>query len=266
MDTIPGTQSQLLLPAPISGSNLSQLQALTHRNPFVEHFNACYERFIHLADCQATYNESQAVPDLEYALKEVIDLEVDCGSIKQAVQAVANEHTSGRVPEDTSKSIFERTEVAKVQYRDMTDLSKYSRNNQFDEFKRTVFGIEHRDEDYPGAESFFRTRNEDDDLEMTYHSKRSLKCPITMMTYENPVRSKVCPHIFSRDAVMEMISRNSGQIKCPVAGCDKRLTASTMIRDRDTERRLREEEEEDMDDQGEELSSDADNEDVLDIL
>lgn len=263
------TQSQLQLPAPINGSNLSALRNLTATTDTLSnHFTTCFEHLIHLAECQATYNESSTVPELELALRELIDVQNDSESLRRAVANVAQEHANFQVPADTAKSILERTEVAKVQYRDLTDAAKYSRNKQFDEFKRRVFAIEHKDEDYPGAESFFKTRNgdEEEELEMTYSTKRSLKCPITMMTFQNPVRSKVCVHVFSKEAIMEMINRNHGMVKCPVAGCPQTIMAASLERDRVTERRVRDEADEESANEGEELSSDADNEDVLDIL
>lgn len=262
------TQSQLQLPALIAGNNLKNLRALVARkSPLHDHFAACCERIAHMAECQATFNESAQVAELDHCLRELLDAQSDSQSIKDAVNVVAEAHGIGHFTGNTSESIFERTEVAKTTYRDMTDMNKYGRSRQYDDFKRRVFDIEHPDDDYPGTESFFKTHapQDDDELEMTYQTKRSLKCPITMTNFIHPVRCKLCPHIFSRDAIMEMLRRNRGTIKCPVAGCDKNIKAQDLERDRAMERRVREEED-DLGQAGEELSSGNEDEDVLDIL
>lgn len=221
-----------------------------------------------MAECQAKFNHSERVTELELALRDVIDSQHDLVALKDAIKAVAQDHLYRGSAIDPAVAIFERTEVQKVNWRDGSDLVKYSRDPIFDEFKRGVFDIEHPDDDFPGIESFFQERNarahDEDDLEMTYHTKRSLKCPITMMTFQHPMRSKVCVHVFSKHAITEMLKRNGGVIDCPVAGCDKQLTEDYLERDRVMERRVREEEEDER--VGEELSSEVGNDHVLDIL
>lgn len=269
----PASQRPLILPARIPNGALQGLVA--GRNPLKEHYDGFFERCAFLAECQAKMNGSSGVAELEESLCQVIDYANDSEKLRQAILVTADNHGVGQVPPDTRRSVYERTEVMKTNYRDLQPLQKYGDARAYDEFKRRVFDIQNPDEEYPGSKSFFRTaardqeaRGDDDDddgdLEMTYRSKRNLKCPITMMTFREPVRSKVCVHVFSRDAVMEMLRRNDGEIECPVAGCDKFLTQQDLQRDRVTERRVRDEEEEEGN-EGEELSSAA-GDDVLDIL
>lgn len=290
--TLPApTQSQLQLPAPIKHGQSLRFVATTTKSPLLTHFDACLERISFMAECQATFNGSERVPELEDALREIIDAQNDTGSMRSAVATVMEDHAAFRVPADTGAAILEAAEVMKGQFRDLSAWERYGTNKAFDEFKRRVFDIERPEEDYPGTASFFQGRrvagggadggdgnNEDEDdddgFEMTYRTKRNLKCPITMMTFEHPLRSKVCVHIYSRDAVMEMLRRNRGTIKCPVAGCDATLTATSLVRDRVTERRVRDGADKDDDGDGEaehgrgvgeELSSDA-AADVLDVF
>ena len=199
---------------------------------------------------------------------------------------------------DTASAVLEQTELGKVNYRDLTPAERYGRSKAFEDFKRRVFGVQHPEDDYPGTDSFFRRPNkrgkrtgpasngeveqnggaddeqqeeeqeeeEDDDFELTYRTKRTLKCPITMTLFQDPMRSKVCVHVYSKTAIFEMIRRNRGATDCPVAGCDKIITEFSLERDRVMERRVRQQVEEDETRDAEVLSSENGEEDVLDIL
>lgn len=269
------TQSgSLHLPVSISGANLHDLTNLGTRTGRLlhDHLNLCTEKLRVMGECQAKFVRSERVMELDEALRDVIDVQHDVNAIQEAIKAVAQDHLYHGSTRDPATEILERTEVRKLNWRDASGMVKYSTNKAFDDFKRGVFDIEHPEDDFPGIASFFQQNNndtaaatDDNDLEMTYHTKRSLKCPITMMTFQHPVRSKLCVHVFSKDAILEMLKRNGGVIDCPVAGCDKKLMESNLERDRVMERRVREEEEDER--QGEELSSELGHDDhVLDIL
>mmetsp|Transcript_4103 Transcript_4103/g.6466 ORF Transcript_4103/g.6466 Transcript_4103/m.6466 type:complete len:245 (+) Transcript_4103:70-804(+) len=60
--------------------------------------------------------------------------------------------------------------------------------------------------------------NEDDDFAVlpTDNNASNLKCPLTMVLFEDPVTSKVCKHTFSRQAIMQHLRFSS---LCPVSGC-----------------------------------------------
>ena len=244
-------ETQLSLPAPITGHLNVEWQGLVSRNPLQSHIEAFYERATFVAECQVLYQESESVDALESALREVIDAQHDARIIKESMQG--DVHTIHAVAEGRKRD-----------YRDLADVDRYGESPPYEEFKRRVFGLQFPEEDYPGTTSFFRHGGGGGE-ELTYRIKRTLKCPITMTLFQHPVRSKVCVHVFSRDAVMEMIQRNRGAIDCPVAGCDHVLTKDTLERDRVMERRVREQEEEE-ERNGEVLSSENGEEDVLDIL
>ncbi|KAH3682643.1 hypothetical protein WICPIJ_006388 [Wickerhamomyces pijperi] len=70
----------------------------------------------------------------------------------------------------------------------------------------------------------------DDDLEMAGGTV-DLKCPITYKTFENPMISKKCEHIFDQAAI-EDLWRRGGAIDCPVPGCGKSLLKSDFEPDR----------------------------------
>lgn len=67
-----------------------------------------------------------------------------------------------------------------------------------------------------------RSRNDDDDdLEIVNNvgsdDVHALKCPITGMFFEDPVRSKVCGHTYDRKGLNQLFSMR--KTKCPIPGC-----------------------------------------------
>lgn len=93
-----------------------------------------------------------------------------------------------------------------------------------------------------------RTRNnrepspaESDDLAIQ-RERISLKCPLTLLPFRDPVTSTKCPHSFEREAITDMISRSSRYgpdptregrrlraVKCPV--CSNLLTVEDLRSD-----------------------------------
>jgi SUMO ligase MMS21 Smc5/6 complex component len=51
----------------------------------------------------------------------------------------------------------------------------------------------------------------DDDIAIE-SEKTSLKCPITLVTFNDPVTSTKCPHSFEREAILSMIQRSSARV------------------------------------------------------
>lgn len=142
----------------------------------------------------------------------------------------------------------------------MIPASRYATHNNYIGFKRIVHDALHPGEDappVPHADTWFpeyphatgsddptarNTRNRsgagggpsaddsDDDIAIE-REKTSLKCPITLLPFKDPVTSKKCPHSFEKEAILSMISQSGARVggirrgegeravKCPV--CEK---------------------------------------------
>jgi Zinc-finger of the MIZ type in Nse subunit len=77
-------------------------------------------------------------------------------------------------------------------------------------------------------------------------SSSKLKCPITGMYMEEPMKNKVCHHVYSRGGIMQHIrTQQSGgrpTVRCPVPGCNNtNITANQLEKDVETEMRIRQE-------------------------
>jgi hypothetical protein len=70
----------------------------------------------------------------------------------------------------------------------------------------------------------------DDDLEVVRNNvddENALKCPITGMLFVNPVKNKVCHHVYDRAGLSQML--NARKHTCPVPGCANKNVSMTQV-------------------------------------
>ena len=77
---------------------------------------------------------------------------------------------------------------------------------------------------------------EDDDV-VIGSEIQSLKCPITLQLLEKPVRNAGCPHVYSLEAIRQLIRHGGG------AGIEAEVTLGSVREDKSMARRVREERE-----------------------
>ncbi|KAL7476567.1 hypothetical protein ACHAW6_002424 [Cyclotella cf. meneghiniana] len=72
---------------------------------------------------------------------------------------------------------------------------------------------------------------DDDDLEIVNRTDdvHALKCPITGMLFEDPVKNKVCHHTYSRQGLQQLLKNKKST--CPVAGCSNRTLSLQQVED-----------------------------------
>ncbi|KAI9782879.1 MAG: hypothetical protein M1816_001660 [Peltula sp. TS41687] len=162
----------------------------------------------------------------------------------------------------------------KTEYENQPQRQKYATHNTYVGFKRIVHDALHPGDDappVPHSDTWFPesprasgsgqtgTRNagnhqqadadlSDDDIAIA-HEKTSLKCPITLLPFRDPVTSKKCPHSFEKEAILSMISQSGARVggmrrgegeravKCPV--CEKMLTKDDLYSDHLLMRRVK---------------------------
>ncbi|ELP85237.1 hypothetical protein EIN_083790 [Entamoeba invadens IP1] len=73
----------------------------------------------------------------------------------------------------------------------------------------------------------------EDDNEIIVQTTNTFICPLTKRRFVEPYKSKVCGHIFSKDAIFNLIGHVK-QMKCPFAGCDKMVTKDDFQLDYET--------------------------------
>jgi len=130
----------------------------------------------------------------------------------------------------------------KTNFATVATTDSYTTNNCYIGFKRIVHDALNPGDDappLPNPSTWFpadpalhpstntRTRahanNADADDDLAIASERiSIKCPLTLLPYKDPVTSTKCPHSFEKSAILDMIARSAGRVggeravKCPV--------------------------------------------------
>jgi E3 SUMO-protein ligase NSE2 len=118
---------------------------------------------------------------------------------------------------------------------------KYGNVSEFLDFKRRVWDVKHANQ--PAPATWFPTATigtameEDDDLILDQEIQ-SLKCPITLSLLEKPVRNDNCVHVYSLNAIKELVRQGRGHCKCPVAGCSAEVTMKSVKEDKAMARRV----------------------------
>jgi hypothetical protein len=144
------------------------------------------------------------------------------------------------------------------EYTSISHFTRYAKNNSYTGFKKMVHDAQYGDDgpQLPRKETWFTetgspapgitaTQGDDDEDDiMVDKATISIKCPITLQKFKDPVTSSKCPHSFERTAIMDMIRGSSNRlggdgvrgqgnrcVECPVTGCDQvRLPLSFLAR------------------------------------
>ncbi|OJJ86002.1 SUMO ligase MMS21 [Aspergillus glaucus CBS 516.65] len=202
------------------------------------------------------------------------------------------QETQQQAVEPPSQKLTHQLTTETQNWNTLSLTQRYSTNNTYIGFYRMVHDAKHPGDDIPPlphASTWFRhledpstaaapppsqrpqTRRHqstpaEDDEDIAIESERvSLKCPLTLLTFQEPLTSRKCPHSFEKQAIMDMVAHSPMMVpgdggdrrnrvravKCPV--CSVVLTQEDLKRDAVLERRVRrmqrqqEEEDEDED-------------------
>ena len=84
------------------------------------------------------------------------------------------------------------------------------------------------------GEKLQNANESDEELELVENdpgaeSEQALKCPFSGMLFENPVKNKVCGHVYSKSSIMTMFQ--SRKYSCPVAACTNRRISHDQLED-----------------------------------
>ncbi|KAL2870496.1 SUMO ligase MMS21 [Aspergillus lucknowensis] len=150
-----------------------------------------------------------------------------------------------------SHKLEERMAEDREKWEDLSLTERYSKNNNYIGFYRIVHEAKHPSDEIPPlphASTWFshledpnavsKRRNssarpsrrntrqqrarsasaasDSDDLAIE-RERISLKCPLTLLPFKDPVTSTKCPHSFEREAIADMITRSSMTVPAPSA-------------------------------------------------
>ncbi|KAG4304304.1 hypothetical protein PORY_002279 [Pneumocystis oryctolagi] len=210
----------------------------TEYTPIMDYITQCCS----ILTDSAVLNEDLIIPEESSNSSEISKLE-------DALKSLIDSMTYIKFQEDTLSEIFEKYEKKdsnlelkfqelyeekKKKYDSLSSLQKYSKRNEYIDFKQRIWDVHHQNIPMLPTESFFQ---EDDDIVISYLNQ-NIKCPLTMKYLEEPVKSCICGHYFSKYAILEILKCNNGKCTCPVVGCNKIIDNNVLIPDKIMERRV----------------------------
>ncbi|KAI5369712.1 Putative E3 SUMO-protein ligase Nse2 (Mms21) [Septoria linicola] len=163
---------------------------------------------------------------------------------------------SQRPPVDVFDKHVQNT---KDRFQAMSLYNRYAENEAYINFKQVLFDAQNpnanEDGQAPDASQWFAeggvpppgTRQDidnaesDDDIAIV-SGQISIKCPLTLKEFEDPLSSKKCKHTFEAAAIHEMIANSTMRpkaVQCPVPGCSAVLEKNDLHQNKLLIRRIR---------------------------
>ncbi|XP_071723596.1 E3 SUMO-protein ligase MMS21 [Rutidosis leptorrhynchoides] len=167
--------------------------------------------------------QSHLVKELENGLAELIETYEDCQHHTTALESVSNSYQPQPGPELTDFKRLLENEFAKCKASSSSDFQNHQIMRQFREL---VWNVHHQGEPMPGDEQ------EDIVMTSTQCGLLNVTCPLTgkpVIVLSEPVRSMDCKHVYEKIAIMQHIKNK--HLKCPVAGCPKKLELRRIVCD-----------------------------------
>ncbi|PRP85329.1 hypothetical protein PROFUN_06931 [Planoprotostelium fungivorum] len=99
------------------------------------------------------------------------------------------------------------------------------------DYQKKIWKAQYPNKPFPG---------EDDDLIIT-NDEIDINCPITKKQLVKPMRNMACGHHYEQSAIEEYLKsmRKHRQIDCPVAGCSKTVSKTSLEYDKSMEREVK---------------------------
>jgi len=176
--------------------------------------------------------DASAQQRVEHAEK-LIRLKSKHQSLSQEMQKAQGESATIEEFERIWQERSEAVERKRINVKNIAD---------FKNFKRTVASAAAPGSEQNGQANGAARAADDDDLiiEDTGGEIFSLYDPWSKALMKNPVRNKMCGHIYDRDSVMLIIKDNIG-IRCPVLGCANKtyIQPAHLVEDANVRRKVR---------------------------
>ncbi|KAK9382886.1 zinc-finger of the MIZ type in Nse subunit-domain-containing protein [Kockiozyma suomiensis] len=207
---------------------------------------AAVRNYITEASLNRAENKSESAV-FDQTFRKLIDLEIILKSSRDAMERVTLVRDNQISEPD---KVFTDTLVNLRRNRDAkSDQEKYLHNEAYVSFRNNIWETLYEDEAVPEPKNWFdqetgaskllseiytELNNGNDDEEIfVARETRSLRCPITLQLFVDPVTSTKCPHSFSSQAIMSLLNRprSRGNVECPVAGCNKILRKTDLKAD-----------------------------------
>jgi SUMO ligase MMS21 Smc5/6 complex component len=133
--------------------------------------------------------------------------------------------------ESDLKGILRSVSSSNTESHTETKINDWKKNETFMRAKQQQWKTLHPKAPFPGitkSGKFSKGGDGGDDSDVEVASFRAQTvCPITQLPLRNPMRNINCGHIYSEEGIRQVIR---GTTKCPVGGCSKNVSLSSLER------------------------------------
>ncbi|KAJ2844259.1 hypothetical protein IWW36_005255 [Coemansia brasiliensis] len=177
--------------------------------------------------------ESDSIDTIDKAMRKLIDAQ-HCMDIESSLVAQLSSQLDTSAVETDYLSSWEQS---MSKYENMSEASKYGRNEKYRDFRQQLWDVNHEGEPMPRL--FAGQAGDESDEELVIAGARlTYRCPVTTSWLVDPVTSKQCKHSFSKEAILNFIRSSRGSCACPVDGCSKTIRSSDLYADKLLERKV----------------------------
>ncbi|KAI9142710.1 hypothetical protein BKA69DRAFT_1066003 [Paraphysoderma sedebokerense] len=177
----------------------------------------------------------EQVTEMEAAVKEYILMLAKLKAQQKVVTHIKETVTQDSQAVQNVSQYFEEKLGPEYETIKSSGSQLYANHADYKKFKKNVWEAKN-----PGESYREEGDREDDDL-VVVGTQQSLNCPILGSRITDPVKSDICGHTFSRAGIYGLFdtSADRGYVECPISGCNRKFTKSSLKTDRDMVRMLR---------------------------
>ncbi|BGP39207.1 hypothetical protein JCM10450v2_003162 [Rhodotorula kratochvilovae] len=189
----------------------------------------------------AALKNDATMSQLDKDFRDALDREAELAIRAATISDMRGRISQGHQVTDIFKVYEQRVQPPLEEFRQKTPRQKYEKHEDYNQYRSHVWESFTDGKGVPNIKKFLPREDgdeesEDEDVEFGAQT-HNFMCPITLMTFEDPYTSTVCPHSFSGAAIKEMIKAEHGRTKCPVPGCAQSLELGTVVADAGLKRR-----------------------------
>ncbi|KIY63582.1 hypothetical protein CYLTODRAFT_446522 [Cylindrobasidium torrendii FP15055 ss-10] len=199
------------------GVNLLQYTSLNEKEKWTDEVDQVYRDFIFMENTMSHHHQT-------------------LDAMYQAVQ-------QGDQPNDLQEAYSDGVEKLDKAWKKKTTRQKYARHEGYKEFRQRLWESSGNAGGMPPVSELIPKEDgdeSDDDDEVEIGGvTQDYKCPLTLAPLDNPLKSKICGHSYSGDAIRQYFVNSRESKSCPASGCNKKITLADCVSDKDFNKRLK---------------------------
>ncbi|KAK7048279.1 hypothetical protein R3P38DRAFT_2868407 [Favolaschia claudopus] len=170
----------------------------------------------------------EGLAELDRVIRNLLDMQAVMTGHSKVLSDMIQSVAQGEQITDLNDRYLSLVAEMNAEYDQKTTRQKYLKNEQYFNFKESIYEVEHPKSAMPPMTDFIPREagdeSDDDDDVVMGGVTQEYKCPLMMTLLKDPLTSSVCNHSFSGDAIRELFKGTRGPQKCPASGCSKTFT------------------------------------------